>query len=87
LGAVITLIYLGFLSHYGVKYAALRTLGRALGVALLVQVGLGISNLVLHLPLVLAVGHNLGAAALLVILVLMNSKITGGKAQASIHND
>lgn len=76
-GAIITLIYLGFLTHYGVKYTPIRKWCRVLAAVLVVQVGLGISNLILHLPLVLAVAHNLGAALLLVVMVLINSKITG----------
>lgn len=43
---------------------------------LIVQIGLGIANLVLHLPLVLAVAHNMVAALLLVTIVVLNSKIT-----------
>jgi cytochrome c oxidase assembly protein subunit 15 len=41
-----------------------------------VQVSLGIGNLVLHLPLALAVSHNMGAALLLMTVVVLNSKIT-----------
>lgn len=80
IGALIVLIYLGGLALYLLKYAGLRATGIALAVLLLVQIGLGIANLVLHLPLVLAVAHNLGAALLLVILVILNSKITGSVA-------
>jgi cytochrome c oxidase assembly protein subunit 15 len=43
---------------------------------LVLQIGIGIGNLVLHLPLVLAVAHNLGAALLLITIVILNSKIT-----------
>jgi len=75
-GAIITLIYLGFLAVNSLKYVQLKLLGIALIVLLLAQVSLGIANLLLHLPLVLAVGHNLGAAILVTILVIMNSKIT-----------
>jgi cytochrome c oxidase assembly protein subunit 15 len=35
---------------------------------------------VLHLPLVLAVAHNFTAAILVIIVVVLNSKISGGKA-------
>jgi len=77
IGAIITLIYLGFLAMDSLKYAQLKILSLALIVVLGIQISLGIANLVLHLPLVLAVAHNLGAAMLVVILVLMNSKITG----------
>jgi len=79
IGAIITLIYLGFLALNSLKYAQLKGLGIALIAVLFAQISLGIANLVLHLPLVLAVGHNLGAALLVVILVIFNSKITGSK--------
>lgn len=80
IGAMIVLIYLGGLAIYLLKYAELRATSLALAVLLLVQIALGIANLVLHLPLVLAVAHNLGAALLLVTLVILNSKITGSTA-------
>ncbi|HEY0562937.1 MAG TPA: COX15/CtaA family protein [Methylophilus sp.] len=75
-GAFITLIYLGFIGLNGLKYAQLKTLSIALLIVLLAQISLGIANLVLHLPLVLAVAHNFGAALLVVVVVLLNSKIT-----------
>jgi cytochrome c oxidase assembly protein subunit 15 len=80
IGAMIVLIYLGALGAYLLKYANLRATSMALVVLLLVQIALGIANLVLHLPLVLAVAHNLGAALLLVTLVILNSQITGSRA-------
>ncbi len=76
LGAVITLIYLGILALNVLKYRALKWLGMLLLFILTAQISLGIANLILHLPLVLAVGHNLGAALLVVTLVTLNSKIT-----------
>jgi cytochrome c oxidase assembly protein subunit 15 len=78
-GAIVILIYLGFLASAGIKYTQLRMLSITLIVVLCAQISLGIANLVLHLPLVLAVAHNLGAALLVIIIVLMNSKITGTK--------
>lgn len=75
-GALITLIYLGILALNVLKYQPLKWLGIALAAALLVQISIGIANLILHLPLVLAVAHNFGAALLVVILVTLNSKIT-----------
>jgi heme a synthase len=77
IGAIITLIYLGFLALNGLKYAQLNKLSVILIAVLIAQIALGIANLVLHLPLVLAVAHNLGAGLLVVIIVLFNSKITG----------
>lgn len=79
-GAIITLIYLGFLALNSIKYAQLKTLCWLLMAVLVCQIALGIANLVLHLPLVLAVGHNLGAALLVVTLVAINSTITGNKS-------
>jgi cytochrome c oxidase assembly protein subunit 15 len=79
IGAIIVLIYLGGLGLYLIKYTQLRAISTLLLVLLLVQIGLGIANLVLHLPLVLAVAHNLGAALLLITLVILNSRITGSE--------
>ncbi|MOA47153.1 hypothetical protein D3C78_1697610 [compost metagenome] len=39
------------------------------------QVSLGIANVLLHLPLAVAVAHNLGGAALLLVLVLVNYRL------------
>ncbi len=81
-GALITLIYLGFLALNGLKYAQFQRLSIALAFVLIAQIVLGIANLILHLPLVLAVAHNFGAALLVVILVIFNSKITGASMAA-----
>lgn len=83
IGAIITLIYLVFLALNSLKYAQLKNLSVLLIAVLFAQISLGIANLVLHLPLVLAVGHNLGAALLVIILVIFNSKITGSKLNRS----
>ncbi len=80
IGAVITLIYLGFIALNGLKYVQLRMLSIALIFVLTAQVSLGIANLLLHLPLVLAVAHNFGAALLVVVMVLFNSKITSSQS-------
>ncbi len=81
IGAIISLIYLGFLALNSLKYAQLKNLSLALIAVLIAQISLGIANLVLHLPLVLAAAHNLGAALLVIILVIFNSKITGSKVK------
>lgn len=75
-GALLTLIYLGVLALNALKYWQLKPLAMALLVVLCTQIGLGIANLLLHLPLVLAVGHNLAAGLLVIILVMLNSKVT-----------
>jgi cytochrome c oxidase assembly protein subunit 15 len=76
IGALVTLIYMGTLILNLLKYWQLKRWGIALLIALLAQIMLGIANLILHLPLVLAVAHNFTAGLLVIILVLLNSKIT-----------
>ena len=76
IGALVTLIYLGLLGLNLLRYAQMRTMGGLMLVILGAQISLGIANLVLHLPLVLAVAHNLGAALLLLTIVVLNSKMT-----------
>ena len=76
LGALVTFVYLGLLSIQLLKHRLLRNIGIILLVALITQVSLGIANLILHLPLVLAVGHNFVAALLVIILVTLNAKVS-----------
>jgi len=79
LGALITFVYLGLLALNLLKYWQMKRLGIVLLIVLCIQISLGIANLLLHLPLVLAVAHNFTAGLLVIILVIMNSKITGFK--------
>ena len=53
----------------------LGRLAALLLLALGVQVSLGISNVLWHLPLAVAVAHNLGGAVLLLVLVLVNYRL------------
>jgi cytochrome c oxidase assembly protein subunit 15 len=57
------------------KRHGLSRLAGLLVLALGVQISLGISNVVFHLPLLVAVAHNLGGAALLLTLVLINYRL------------
>jgi heme a synthase len=75
-GALITFIYLGLLGWRLLSQPQLRSLAYIMLTLLVVQVGLGVANLLLHLPLVLAVAHNMGAALLLVTVIVLNSRIT-----------
>jgi cytochrome c oxidase assembly protein subunit 15 len=68
IGALIVFCYLGWLSHRLAK-RGLRGVGIAVGVVLLTQVGLGIGNVHLGLPLPVAILHN-GVAALLLFTLL-----------------
>ena len=76
-GALITFIYLALLGWHLLKHPQLKKITQIMLVLLVVQIGLGVANLLLHLPLALAVGHNMGAALLLITVVVLNSKITG----------
>lgn len=55
--------------------AGLTRLAALLALALAGQVSLGIANVLLHLPLGVAVAHNLGGALLLQVLVLVNYRL------------
>lgn len=78
-GALISLIYLGTLVLCILKYWQLKHLGILLLITLCTQIALGIANLMLHLPIVLAAAHNLTAGLIVIVLVTLNSKITGAK--------
>lgn len=55
--------------------AATRAFAWLLGLVLLAQLALGIGNVLLQLPLPVAVAHNAGAALLLVLLVALNHRL------------
>jgi cytochrome c oxidase assembly protein subunit 15 len=78
LGALVVFFYLGWLGSRCLRVSALMRWGRALLGLLLAQVSLGVSNVLFSLPLPVAVAHNAGAALLLVVLVVINSKIIRG---------
>ncbi|MFT3757281.1 COX15/CtaA family protein [Thauera sp.] len=56
--------------------------GAALLVALMLQIGLGIANVLLSLPLPLAAAHNAGAALLVGIMVWVNFRLAVPRAAA-----
>lgn len=74
LGALaVSLVLLGL--AWRLWRAGLARFAALLLLALGVQIGLGISNVLLHLPLAIAVAHNGGGAALLLTLVLINYRL------------
>lgn len=75
-GALVTFLYIGSIGLLLVKHHVFKGLALLLLLALCTQVALGIANLVLHLPLVLAVSHNMVAALLVIILVTINAKVS-----------
>lgn len=74
LGALVVTCVLLMLS-WKLQRCGLGGLARLVLLALAVQVGLGISNVLLHLPLAIAVAHNAGGALLLLCMVLVNYRI------------
>ncbi len=91
LGAVALSLVLLLLA-WRLRAAGLGHLAGLLLLALAVQVSLGVSNVLLHLPLVVAVAHNAGGAALLLVLVLINYRLRAvslaapGRAEADLAN-
>ncbi len=75
-GALVTFIYLVTLASVMLASAGARRYGAALLVLVVLQVALGISNVVFSLPLPVAVAHNAGAALLLMTLVVLNFRFS-----------
>ena len=71
-GALITVVFLGAIGLAMARVPALRHTAVLLIALLGVQALIGIANVLLRLPLVLAVAHNAGAALLLATLVVLN---------------
>ena len=75
-GAIVLLVYLLFVAYILKVNQGFNMWRNVLILVISVQFIIGIANLLLHLPIVLATLHNLGAALLVVILVGINSRIT-----------
>ncbi len=76
LGAYIVFLYVGWMASKMLRLRQIRTIAMAILGLLTLQVGLGISNVLFGLPLVVAVAHNGVAALLLSAMVLLNLRIT-----------
>jgi cytochrome c oxidase assembly protein subunit 15 len=70
--AVIVVVLIAWTGHRARKIEGLRSVSRAISWAILIQLATGISTVLLDWPLALAVVHNAGAAALLILLVMLN---------------
>lgn len=71
-GAIITTVYLTWLIlmvYLKAKTSTFKSLALLVGIALISQVMLGISNILFSLPLTIAVAHNVVAACLMLTLV------------------
>jgi cytochrome c oxidase assembly protein subunit 15 len=74
LGAVLLTLVLLLLA-WRLRAARLAGLAGLLVLALLLQLSLGVANILLQLPLAVAVAHNAGGALLLLCLVLVNYRL------------
>jgi cytochrome c oxidase assembly protein subunit 15 len=75
LGALVVAGLAGTLALALLRSEGWRAWGGVLLAVLVIQVGLGIANVLLALPLGLALAHNLGAAALLAALLSINVRL------------
>ncbi|KAB2920435.1 MAG: heme A synthase [Dechloromonas sp.] len=80
LGALLVLLAVGTLAAL-LLHQRERRWGALLLALLGLQLGLGIANVLLSLPLLLAVAHNLGAAALLSVVLAVNLRCRASQAQ------
>lgn len=71
-GALVTVLYVGGLALAALRWSGLVAQGALLLTVLLLQIGLGVANVVFSLPLPVAVAHNGTAAFLLVAMVVLN---------------
>ena len=74
-GALVVTLVIGFLASLLIRRPDWRHWGLLLGAVLLVQISLGIANILLVLPLHLAVAHNTGAAILLTVTLALNFRL------------
>lgn len=74
IGAVVASLFIFSLSLrlLSLPQVIFKKMARVLLMLLIIQIGLGISNIVFHLPLGIAVVHNLVAALLLSVVVIIN---------------
>lgn len=82
LGAYLVLLYTGWLAFRVMRIRSMRGVAWVVMALLLTQLTLGICNVMLSLPLPLAVAHNGVAALLLVAMVMLNFRLSLGRNQA-----
>lgn len=77
LGALVTFIFLLLVGIQAIRTNhKVATIGKLLIILLCIQISLGVSNVMFHLPLPVAVAHNGVAALLLITVVVLNSTLT-----------
>jgi len=82
IGALVTLLVVGVLALRLMRIAALARAGMFILLLLTAQLSLGIANVLLSLPLPVAVAHNAVAALLLLSLVMLNFRLKKALSRA-----
>jgi cytochrome c oxidase assembly protein subunit 15 len=82
LGAYLVLLYTGWLALRVMRIRSMQGVAWVIVAVLLTQVTLGICNVMLSLPLPVAVAHNGVAALLLAAMVMLNFRLSPGRDQA-----
>ena len=85
-GAIVTAIYLLTLSLLlatRVRVAETRRMAKIISAVLVLQVCLGIGNVIFHFPVEVAVAHNLVGACLLLVMVTLNHRVFTATETAS----
>jgi cytochrome c oxidase assembly protein subunit 15 len=83
LGALVTFVYVGIFALVLLRRPALARYGAALAIVLVVQIGLGIANILGSLSLPVAIAHNAVAALLLAVVVLINFALSKSPSEFS----
>ncbi len=78
--ALVAATVLGWVAWRALRVPQLRALGALVAAALVLQLSLGVANVLLSLPLPLAAAHNAGAALLLVSVIVLNFFAFSGAA-------
>jgi heme a synthase len=86
LGALVTVLVLFGLALHALRAPGLRAAGALVAALVLAQAGLGIANVLLRLPLVLAAAHNAVAALLLATLVMINFTVFRNADRHDLHD-
>ena len=86
LGALLTLVIVGAVVIKTVLTGntAIRAIGAVIGIVLLLQITLGITNIIKVIPISVAVAHNGMAAVLLLCLITLLNFITGRKRDGNV---
>jgi cytochrome c oxidase assembly protein subunit 15 len=79
---LLVVLVVGWAAWRAMQLEAYRQLGKAILFAVLAQVVLGISTVLLSWPLLLAVLHNGMAAALVLLLTMLNYRILHARRAA-----